>query len=177
MSRTRSLGVWLAIVSLGYGGATLVASEDPGEQAKAILDGAGLRGGLIAGDAFNGVVLWKREIPDWGWKAWRAQMAQLDWRRMPSYRCSSPLSVPRRLVAVGDRVYVTLGYQAPLTALVEFVGLHGDQHSRNNWVRGACRYGLFPCNRLLYSTPHPCFCNAGVKLGGQQGIKENISCP
>jgi outer membrane protein assembly factor BamB len=49
---------------------------------------------------------------------------------------------------------------------VEFVDLHGDRHSRNNWVRGACRYGVLPCNGLLYSTPHPCFCYAGVKLGG-----------
>jgi outer membrane protein assembly factor BamB len=49
---------------------------------------------------------------------------------------------------------------------VEFVDLHGEQHSRNNWVRGACRYGVLPCNGLLYSTPHPCFCFAGVKLGG-----------
>ncbi len=346
---------------------------------------------LIARDAFSGVVLWKRPISDWGWKAWRPQMEEMDWRRMPSYRCASPLSVPRRLVAVGDRVYATLGYRAPLVALdaatgrtlmtyagtehtdeilfhngrlvlcvrtakdgpedsasstrrgqqpanssvmmvfdadtgrrlwqtdplpvtalslaagddgvfchaagavrcfdlatgqprwqtrisapgiplvvfdrvvmcvggkqlvglsaadgrqlwqlpaprgygvanppdlfvadglvwygqagadadsvtghdpqtgkpvrtidygpvvtrghharcyrskatdnylllpkraVEFVDLHGDQHSRNNWLRGACRYGLLPCNGLLYSTPHPCFCYAGVKLGG-----------
>jgi outer membrane protein assembly factor BamB len=49
---------------------------------------------------------------------------------------------------------------------VEFVSLDGEPHSRNNWVRGACRYGVLPCNGLLYSTPHPCFCYAGVKLGG-----------
>jgi len=49
---------------------------------------------------------------------------------------------------------------------VEFVNLEGGPHSRHNWVRGACRYGLLPCNGLLYSTPHPCFCYAGVKLGG-----------
>ncbi len=346
---------------------------------------------LIARDAFNGVVLWKRPIPDWGWKAWRPQMAEIDWRRMGSYRCASPLSLPRRLVAAGDRVYTTLGFRAPLVALdaatgetlatytgtehtdeillhdgrlllcvrppnvlskrekdakrrgrpparssklmafdadsgqrlwqtdplpvtvlspaaggdslfchsgdavlrldlatgreywrtqvggpgmplivfhkvvmcvarkqvvglstddgrqlwqlpaprgfgvanppdlfvadgllwygqagadsnritgydpvsgksvrtidygplvtrghharcyrskatdnylllpkraVEFVDLHGDRHSRNNWVRGACRYGVLPCNGMLYGTPHPCFCYAGVKLGG-----------
>ena len=48
----------------------------------------------------------------------------------------------------------------------EFIDLHGDKHSRHNWVRGGCRYGILPCNGLLYSTPHPCFCYAGVKLGG-----------
>ncbi len=73
---------------------------------------------LIARDAFNGVVLWKRAIADWGWKAWkRAEMEPLDWRRMPSQRMRLPVAVPRRLVAAGDRVYVTLGYRAPLAAL------------------------------------------------------------
>ena len=73
---------------------------------------------LIARDAFNGVVLWKQEIRDWGWKAWkRAEMEQIDWRRMPSQRFRLPVAIPRRLVAVDDRVYATLGYRAPLTAL------------------------------------------------------------
>ena len=354
---------------------------------------------LIARDAFNGVVLWKRPMSDWGWRAWkRAELEQADWQRMQSQRFKLPVAMPRRLVAVEDRVYVTLGYQAPVTALgaatgqtkriyagteradeilhdngrlvvcvresaksldrptgkrgrqqapagrgtiltfdadtgrrlwqtepatviplslalsdphvffhdgdavvcldavsgrqqwrtptgkagnsvwntdttlvvykdvvlcanrrqlvgmsvtdgnelwklpgakgfgvgnppdvfvadgvlwygqgslhaesitgydpltgkpartvdlgmlvtrghharcyrskatdnfilfpkraVEFVDIRGDQHSRHNWVRGACRYGVLPCNGLLYSTPHPCFCYAGVKLGG-----------
>ena len=73
---------------------------------------------LIARDAFNGVVLWKRDISDWGWKAWkRAEMEEIDWSRMPSQRFRFPLSAARRLVAAGDRVYVTLGYEAPLTAI------------------------------------------------------------
>jgi len=329
---------------------------------------------LVARDAFSGVILWKRPIADWGWRAWRPQMKQMNWRRMRSYRCASPLSIPRRLVAAGDRVFVTLGYRAPVTALdaatgqtlltfagtdhadeilyrdgrlvvcvrppgdrarvmafdaasgrklwesqpmpiapltlavgergiflcsgnavvgldgasgqarwrtalpgagaplvvyrnvvlckgkshlvglsadegkilwrlpaprgfsvanppelfvadglvwyghgrgepntltgydpttgrpartvrlgpvltrghhfrcyrskatddylilgkrgVEFLAIRGGSHSRHNWVRGACRYGVLPCNGLLYSTPHPCFCYAGVKLGG-----------
>jgi len=58
---------------------------------------------LIARDAFNGVVLWKRPVPRW------------EWRHRP-FRSGAP-QLPRRLVAVGDRVYVTLGYGAPLTAL------------------------------------------------------------
>jgi len=348
---------------------------------------------LIARDAFNGVVLWKREITDWGWRAWNPALANADWRRIASQRAAMPAGVARRLVAVGDRVYVMLGDRAPVTALdaasgqtlmtyaategtdeilvqdgrlylclrqaddatgmplnkkarrglqpgtamvaafdaargrrlwtsepsvvaplslavagrhvvfqaqdeavcldgdsgqvrwradtgpaggagtlvlydqvvlcanpkqlvaltaaegkqlwalpgakgfgavnppdlfvadglvwygsgspevesltgydplsgqpgrtiqvgplathghharcyrskatddflllpkrgVEFVSLQGDAHSRNNWVRGACRYGVMPCNGLLYTTPHPCFCYAGVKLGG-----------
>jgi len=76
------------------------------------------RWALIARDAFSGVVLWKRPIPQWGWKAWkRAQMEQADWSRMRSQRMALPPAIARRLVAAGDRIYVTLGYEAPVTAL------------------------------------------------------------
>jgi len=73
---------------------------------------------LVARDAFNGVILWKRKVPDWGWRAWKqAEMEDVDWSRMPSQRLRLPLVAPRRLVAAGDRVYVTLGYQAAATAI------------------------------------------------------------
>ena len=58
---------------------------------------------LIARDAFNGTILWKRPIPSWHTHLWPFK--------------SGPAQPQRRLVAVGDRVYVTLGFQAPLTAL------------------------------------------------------------
>jgi outer membrane protein assembly factor BamB len=58
---------------------------------------------LVARDAFNGVVLWKRPIPSWH-------------THLFPYKSGSA-QLPRRLVAVGDRVYVTLGIDAPLTAL------------------------------------------------------------
>jgi outer membrane protein assembly factor BamB len=58
---------------------------------------------LIARDAFNGTILWKRSIPSWHTHLWPFK--------------SGPAHLPRRLVAVEDRVYVTLGFQAPLTAL------------------------------------------------------------
>ncbi len=58
---------------------------------------------VVARDAHNGVVLWRRRIGEWfshmcGWT-------------------SGPKQLPRRLVAAGDRVYVTLGYHAPVSAL------------------------------------------------------------
>jgi len=58
---------------------------------------------LVARDAFNGVVLWKRDIPTWG----------------PQFRAfaSGPPELSRRLVAIEDRVYVTLGLAAPLSML------------------------------------------------------------
>ena len=58
---------------------------------------------LIARDAFNGTILWKRPIAQWHTHLWPLK--------------SGPAQLPRRLVAVGDRVYVTLGLDAPLTAL------------------------------------------------------------
>jgi len=58
---------------------------------------------LIARDAFNGVLLWKKPIPRWEY-------------RLRPFR-SGPPGLHRRLVAIGDVVYVTLGYGAALTAL------------------------------------------------------------
>ncbi len=49
---------------------------------------------------------------------------------------------------------------------VEFLDLKGDSHSRNDWVRGTCRYGFIPANGMLYMPPTPCFCYPGVKLNG-----------
>lgn len=63
---------------------------------------------LVARDAFNGVLLWKRPIPEWGWNQWNA-----EWKG----RFNEPPHLPKRLVAVGDCVYVTLNFNAPLTAL------------------------------------------------------------
>jgi outer membrane protein assembly factor BamB len=58
---------------------------------------------LVARDAFNGTVLWKRPIETWYNHLWPLK--------------SGPAILPRRLVAVGDRVYVTLGINAPLSEL------------------------------------------------------------
>jgi len=65
---------------------------------------------VVARDAFNGKLLWKRPIAEWGWSQWSDH----------SYgngRWNHPTHVARRLVAVEDRVYVTLNFNAPLTAL------------------------------------------------------------
>jgi len=48
----------------------------------------------------------------------------------------------------------------------EFVSLSDDNHVNNDWIRGACRYGVMPSNGLLYVPPTPCFCYPGVKLTG-----------
>ncbi|KPK48168.1 MAG: hypothetical protein AMK72_07390, partial [Planctomycetes bacterium SM23_25] len=58
---------------------------------------------LVARDAFSGVLLWKRPVDPWE-------------GHLRNFR-SGPADLARRLVAVGDRVYVTLGYGKGLTAL------------------------------------------------------------
>ncbi len=65
---------------------------------------------LAARDAFNGVLLWKVPIRRWGWREWKPSW----FNTRPG---DVPLNIQKRLVAVGDRVYATLGYRAPVTQL------------------------------------------------------------
>jgi outer membrane protein assembly factor BamB len=58
---------------------------------------------LVARDAFSGVILWKRPITKWQW-------------HLRGFR-SGPSDLARRLVAVGDRVYVTLDIEGPVCVL------------------------------------------------------------
>ncbi len=58
---------------------------------------------LTARDAFNGTVLWKRELPEW-------------YNHLFPLK-SGPSRLTRRLVAIGDEVYTTLGINAPLSAI------------------------------------------------------------
>ncbi|NQT85475.1 PQQ-binding-like beta-propeller repeat protein, partial [bacterium] len=73
---------------------------------------------LIARDAFSGVLLWKQPMPYWGWREWKkASLEGKDWTKIGGQRTRFPASLARRLVADGDRVYVTLAYAAPLSIL------------------------------------------------------------
>ncbi len=49
---------------------------------------------------------------------------------------------------------------------VEMMDLTGKEHSRNNWVRGTCQYGILPANGLLYAPSHSCGCYMESKLWG-----------
>jgi len=48
----------------------------------------------------------------------------------------------------------------------EFIDLKSGDVLWNSWARGVCKYGVMPCNGLLYTPPHPCACYVGVKLSG-----------
>ena len=76
---------------------------------------------LIARDAFNGTLLWKRNIDKWNTHQYPLK--------------SGPAHLLRRLVAVGNRVYVTLGIDAPAMALDAVTGktvqtYGGSEHTR-----------------------------------------------
>jgi outer membrane protein assembly factor BamB len=58
---------------------------------------------LIARDAFNGTPLWKLPIASWNTHLWPLK--------------SGPTQLTRRLVADGERVFVTLGIEAPISCL------------------------------------------------------------
>lgn len=58
---------------------------------------------LFARDAFNGTLLWRKPIEHWQSHFW-------------PYK-SGPAQITRRLVAVDDKVYVTLGLHAPVSEL------------------------------------------------------------
>jgi outer membrane protein assembly factor BamB len=89
---------------------------------------------LVARDAFNGVELWRKPIADWGWRAWST-----IWNE----RFNQPNNVPKRLVAVDDRVYVTLGFNAQLTALDAATGAVVKQFDRTDFTDEIlCQDGL-----------------------------------
>ncbi len=66
---------------------------------------------LVARDAFNGLVLWRKPITNWGWSKWSALEVS------GTMRFKGPDQLFRRLVAVGDTVYVTLGFNEPVAAI------------------------------------------------------------
>ena len=76
-------------------------------------EGLAARGGprfgrwrLCARNAFNGLLLWERKMQEWGPNAWGKVTY---W--------GSPPTLPRRVVAAEGRVFVTLGYRAPVSVL------------------------------------------------------------
>ncbi len=48
----------------------------------------------------------------------------------------------------------------------EFLDLKTGDYLWHSWARGTCRYGVMPCNGMLYVPPHACGCYITVKLMG-----------
>ena len=71
---------------------------------------------LVARDAFSGVLLWKCPVPHWGSVEFSGTPDNAEGVASVG-RFTMPPNAGKRLVAVGDTVYVTLGAVAPITAL------------------------------------------------------------
>ena len=79
---------------------------------------------LCARDAFNGAMLWKRPLEDWGNRAWSPGRFPEGTHRWSGSAhggigpwTSNPRVIHKRLVAHGDHIYVTLGFRAPVSQL------------------------------------------------------------
>ncbi len=105
---------------------------------------------LIARDAFNGTVLWKRDIPEW-------------WTRFTPLK-SGPAQLPRRLVAGNGRVYTTLGLRERVSEIDATTGrtIRTYDGTENTWelilsdgllfvVKGSPRTEEEARERLLYA--------------------------
>ena len=49
---------------------------------------------------------------------------------------------------------------------IEFIDHAAEHWTCHHWVRGACHYGIMPCNGLIYAPQHPCACYIEAKLSG-----------
>ncbi len=96
---TRSHLTMPSITSFVSSGGRVFTIEDQGSAEHPALPG---KFTLVARDAFNGIVLWQRPFP--------------DWHPVNIYIKYTPAQLQRRLVALGDRVYCTPGWDAPVTA-------------------------------------------------------------
>jgi len=88
------------VVSMVTAGGRLFTIEDRATPENPFLPG---RFALVARGAFNGLVLWRRELA--------------DWEPVTRYVKDIAMQLQRRVVATGDIVYATLGLSAPVTAL------------------------------------------------------------
>ena len=71
---------------------------------------------------------------------------------MPHHRCHRNRATSRYLVTGRTGV--------------EFIDFQTGESFRHHWVRGICRFGVIPCNGLLYTPPHSCACFIEAKLIG-----------
>ena len=92
---------------------------------------------LTARDAFNGILLWKIPVKNWGWREWKE-----TW--FASRVDNIPVNVHRRVVAVGDKVYA-LGYHAGVSEIDAATGevlrtYRGTENTREILWHNVCAH-------------------------------------
>ncbi|HAX92547.1 MAG TPA: hypothetical protein DCY25_01140 [Bacteroidales bacterium] len=102
---------------------------------------------LVCRDAFNGILLWKNPLPQWGWQAWVKERENIPQVWLGTRTRSA--DVDRLMVVDGDTLYVTMSFGAPVSAIdgatgkvlmtyketagtVEFIFIDGVLIVRNN---------------------------------------------
>lgn len=70
---------------------------------------------LVCRNAFNGVLLWKRPLEDWGWQSWKKKRQNIP-KKWMNLR-TRPANVDRLMVAEGDILYAKLGFRNPVSAI------------------------------------------------------------
>jgi outer membrane protein assembly factor BamB len=93
----RSHMSWVTVTSMLSAGGRLFTIED---LASVEYHKLPARFHLIARDAFNGSELWRKGLK--------------DWHETASYVKFVPTQIQRRIAAIGDKIYCTLGYTAPI---------------------------------------------------------------
>ncbi len=124
---------------------------------------------VVARDAFSGVLLWKRPIPRWG----SAEFSGTPdtGRGVTTGRFTMPPNVGKRLVAVGDTVYVTLGPAAPVTALDAATGeakrvyVGTDNADEILWADSRLILSIAPSEKTPDSAPAKQVCAVDVETG------------
>ncbi len=92
------------------------------------------RWSLLARDAFNGTLLWKHRMPNWGWREWHAESRWDNTRLRAKMLRANPASLTRRLVATKKQLYVTLGYEAPISIIDTATGKVSGEIPNTKWV-------------------------------------------
>jgi len=91
---------------------------------------------LIARDGFNGTILWKKPLADWHPNNWPLK--------------SGPGHLPRKLVAVGDRVYIAGGLVDPVKSIDAFSG-----NTIRTYERTKPTQEIIFCDEVLYLLVDP----------------------
>ena len=100
---------------------------------------------LVARDAFNGMLLWKRKIDKWGWRAW------VPTGKDSGSRFDQPADLQRQLIAVGDHVYLCLGVGAPLSRLDAMTGVVEQTYPGTEFLSEV----IFHDGKLIVSVHRP----------------------
>jgi len=151
--------------------------------------------GLQAHDSGSGALLWKKEVPlarglgseglyVIGGVVW-PDIIGADEDRTPNMKSPHALAIgydlrtgqERKRIFVENlrspehhhRCYRNKATERFLISSMEgleFLDVVGDEHSQQNFVRGACRYGIMPAHGMIYVPPDQCFCDPGAKMLG-----------